>query len=582
MKKRRLRSSLPYLIAMASLMLTLVGWFLSYRSVALYNQARFQTLSNKIRADIGFRMQTYVNTLLQTRNMIAVSPYVSRGAFKSYVQGLNFETHYPGMQGIGYLETIRHKDLKSHISQVKSEGFPKYDVYPKGKRDHYYAVTYLEPQDALNDKFMGFDMFTDDLLREAMLKANLLNAPTASGIINLSTKGKEEPGFVIFVPIYKNKSSIETESLRTKNLVGFLFSVFKSDDLFEGIFKEPSPEDQIGYSLETTNGHERKFYDHTPGHGPGFFDKTFKFEIAGEPWVLKTYTLPIFKEKSYEWISWLALGLGGLITLILFQAIANYTKHTSLEISRSAENANLYRQAQEAIKVRDEFMGIASHELKTPITSLKLQLEMIVRLIRNNDQNPSTDKQVHLTVSAQKQVSRLISLIENLLDASRISAGKLVLNLETVDVTELSHDILDRLQPQINECGSPFSWDIQDKVEGEFDRLRLEQVIINLLTNAIKYGLRKPIKYSLHAKDGFITVQVEDQGVGISGEDLNKVFERYERIQNTSQASGLGLGLFILKQIVSAHGGEIELKSELEKGSIFLVRIPFGGPKAQS
>lgn len=574
MKKRRLRSLLPIIIALACLVLTFAGWYLSHRSVAMYNHARFQNLSNKIRGDIGFRMQTYVNTLLQTRNMISVSPYISRKAFKNYVQGLDFETHYPGMQGIGYVETIYHKDLKSHVSQVKSEGISNYHVWPKSKGKHYYAVTYIEPQSPANDKIMGFDMHTDETLKEAMIKANRLNAEAASGIINLSDNGKDEPGFVIFVPIYKNSSKILTESMRMENLVGFLFSIFRADNLFEGIFKKPSPEDQIGYSLKTGDAHPRQFYNHTPGRVPGLFEKTFKFEIAGEPWILKTYTLPQFDEKSYRWIPWLALGLGLLITFILYVMIANYSKQTQLEIGRSAENASLYRQAQEAIKVRDEFMGIASHELKTPITSLKLQLELILRILKSKDVDANRDKSIHLTTSAQKQVSRLISLIENLLDASRITAGKLVLNLESVDLSELSLDILDRLQPQFNESGSVLTTSIEENVVGNYDRLRLEQVIINLLTNAIKYGSGKPVSYTLLTTPENITIEVKDQGVGIAEEDLGKVFERYERIQNTSKASGLGLGLFILKQIVSAHGGSVEIDSTIHVGSTFRVVIP--------
>lgn len=574
MKKRRLRSFVPIVIALASLMLTFAGWYLSQRSVTMYNQARFQNLSNKIRADIGFRMQTYVNTLLQTRNMIEVSPYISRKAFKNYVQGLDFETHYPGMQGIGYVEIVRPKDLKSHVSQVKSEGIDKYHVWPKGSRKFYYAVTYLEPQSPANDHLMGFDMLTDETLKDAMVKSNRLNAQAASGIINLSNNGKDEPGFVIFVPIYKNSSKILTEAMRMQNLVGYLFSIFRADNLFEGIFKAPSPEDQIGYSLKTSDAHGRLFYEHTPGRGVSFFEKTFRFEIAGEPWVLKTYTLPVFDSKSYSYIPWVALGLGLLITIILYIMISNFSKQAQLEIKRSAENASLYRQAQEAIKVRDEFMGIASHELKTPITSLRLQLELILRILKSPDPIANKDKSVHLTTSAQKQVSRLISLIENLLDASRISVGKLVLNFEDVDVSELSADILDRLQPQFNESGSVLTSDIQGSISGNFDRLRLEQVIINLLTNAIKYGSGKPIHYTLTSTQSGICVEVKDHGVGIATEDLSKVFERYERIKNTSQASGLGLGLFILKQIVSAHGGEIELNSVLGEGSVFRVKIP--------
>lgn len=561
MKHRLIHPHLPRLIALVCLTLTMVGWFLTSRSVELYNQTRFRRMSGEVQSNIVVRMETYINALTQTRNMISVSPYLSRRSFSQYVKGLNFGEQYPGIQGIGYVEKIRDIYLGSHVAQARSEGLPFYKVWPVSKKKHYYAMTYLEPMDSLNRSMLGFDLSSVDELASSMKQAGSSNAPVSTQLVKLLSGS----GLVIFVPLYKNSSPIKTEAQRERNLVGFLASTFTAENLFKGIFRNREEKDQrVGFSVHV--GDDLLYQSHAVPEKLNLARK-YKLLVAGEIWMLNVFALPSFQERSYSWIPWASLALGFLITLVLYVSLRTYWKF-------SLENASLYQKAQEAIQVRDEFMSIASHELKTPITTLRLQLDLISRRLKQTNDETNLKKLQDGASGASKQVSRLISLIENLLDSTRVTAGKLVLNKEDVDVTDLSRDVVERVHLQAKEVGSEIITDIEENLAGLYDRLRLEQIMLNLLTNAIKYGDGQIIRFSVKALGETLKIQVADKGVGIGRDELARVFNRYERIENKSNAPGLGLGLYILKQIVEAHGGKVEVESVLGEGSTFTVTLP--------
>ncbi len=232
-----------------------------------------------------------------------------------------------------------------------------------------------------------------------------------------------------------------------------------------------------------------------------------------------------------------------------------------------------------AIEARDEFLSIASHELKTPITSLKLQLEITRRgLDPRKEVSPPEAKLLRCFDISMEQVRRISSLVEDLLDVSKMGAGKLPLNLEEFDLKEVIGGVADRLRDQLEEanCRLSLSFETDAALIVRGDRFRLEQVMINLLINAMKYAAGKPIQVSgsLSEDSGKIIVIVRDYGMGISKEMLSRVFNRFERALSQSRIGGLGLGLYISKQIVEAHGGLIRAESELGQGSSFIVELP--------
>lgn len=254
----------------------------------------------------------------------------------------------------------------------------------------------------------------------------------------------------------------------------------------------------------------------------------------------------------------------------------------SVERSMNEEKIKqLYDRANEAVKIRDTFMSIASHELKTPITTLKLQFQMLYRLINKQDLIPAKDL-IRPMSRVDNVVSRLIDLIDDLLDVTRISAGKLNYNPEPVELVPFVNEIIDDLIEEAHKKGSVINFHPMEKIHGLWDKHRLEQVIINLITNAIKYGDSGPIDVLIKKEADQAVVEVRDYGLGISQENLNKIFERFERVGNIHASSGLGLGLWIVKKILEGFGGSISVESKLNEGSIFRVCLPINVQSSDS
>jgi len=250
------------------------------------------------------------------------------------------------------------------------------------------------------------------------------------------------------------------------------------------------------------------------------------------------------------------------------------------EVARRAavgiDNARLYREAQEAIGVRDEFLTVASHELNTPVTSLKLTLQSMARAIESGR---AVDPQSmgRLVGRALRQATRLARLNEGLLDVSQIHAGQLPLELEPVDLAPLIRHAVDQFKPELAQARC--SIDIQEghHVVGFWDRARIGQILTNLLANAIKFGAGKPVEIVSCEERQIARILVKDHGIGIDPDRRDMIFERFERAASQNYG-GLGLGLYISRRIAEAHGGTIRVQSEIGAGSTFTVELPCAGP----
>lgn len=238
---------------------------------------------------------------------------------------------------------------------------------------------------------------------------------------------------------------------------------------------------------------------------------------------------------------------------------------------RQYQVRSLLKAQLEATNIRDEFISIASHELKTPLTSLKLQTQMTKRQILRPETllKSKMEKQLEYTI---QQVNRLNKLVDDMLDVSRMSAGKFSVNKSVFNFSELIEELLERFTPQFEAVGITYKNYITPGIMGHFDSYKIEQVINNLFSNAIRYSPRKTIKIGLHKSYDKIIFNVEDEGMGIASENLERIFERFERI--SSDISGLGLGLYITRHILELHNGTIRVESKLGEGSNFIIELP--------
>ncbi len=239
----------------------------------------------------------------------------------------------------------------------------------------------------------------------------------------------------------------------------------------------------------------------------------------------------------------------------------------------AVENARLYREAREAVQRRDDFLSVASHELKTPLTSLKLT---VAALDREAARAGTPDSFRSRLDRIQTQASRLATLVDQLLDVSRLSAGRLVLDLEPVDLSELAAEVVQRFGDEAGRLGTTVTLRATGPVLARADRQRLDQVLTNLVSNALKYGGGTAVEVQVDC----ITsprVRVRDAGPGIPAEEQDRIFERFERGGHADRRSGMGLGLWIVREIVHTHRGEVRVESAPGAGATFEVSLPRPG-----
>lgn len=245
--------------------------------------------------------------------------------------------------------------------------------------------------------------------------------------------------------------------------------------------------------------------------------------------------------------------------------VVSFLDITALETSE--------RELRQSLRARDEFVSVATHELKEPLNSILLCLQYLQRLVERYQSISSEQVRPELGV-LQRQGQRLGRLVDNLLDVSRINNNRLQLDPEALDFCELVNEIAERFREESRLAGSPISLHVCGPTIGYFDSIRVEQVIGNLLSNAIKYGDGKPIEVRVSSTPQTVTLQVRDHGNGIAAEDQARIFDRFERAATAHRRMSLGLGLYIARSIVQLHGGNISVQSEPGSGSTFTVELP--------
>ena len=232
-------------------------------------------------------------------------------------------------------------------------------------------------------------------------------------------------------------------------------------------------------------------------------------------------------------------------------------------------------ELEHAVRMRDDFMSIVSHEVRTPLNGLILETQLRkMHLARDNASAFTLDKMKAMVERDERQIQSLIRLIEDMLDVSRIRTGKLSIRPSEFDLSAAVGNLLERFAAQISAAGSSVNYRSEQPVVGQWDEFRIEQVVSNLLTNALRYGAKKPIDVSVYTRSAWAVIEVSDQGIGISEENQQRIFHQFERIAGSHVVTGLGLGLYISEQIVAAHDGQISVHSALGEGATFRVCLP--------
>jgi signal transduction histidine kinase len=269
-----------------------------------------------------------------------------------------------------------------------------------------------------------------------------------------------------------------------------------------------------------------------------------------------------------------AVGRGAFVSLSIGDSlIALHAFMVSVAMTALVLGATAAERTR-AIRARENFISIASHELRTPLAPIRLQVQRMLRGLQKHPETMPPERVVEALEVVDRQVGRLTSLLENVLDLTRLRLERLPLSLADLDLSTLVDEIASTLREPLAQAQCTLRIDRRGTVTGTWDRARLTQVLNNLLVNAMRHGGPGPIDLALMGDDDKVAVVVRDHGPGIPAGDADRVFRRFEHAARQAEAHGLGLGLYISREIIQAHGGKLTVESPSGGGAAFRIELP--------
>ena len=671
---KRLNKFIPFVVFLLGMAVTLVATLTITRLGIMEEKALFEGLVQKTEEAFQDRFETYVTLLRSSSGLFAASDVVTKNEFKTFVDVYDLHNKYPGVQGIGFAKRVL-PDNKDGSMRT--------------------AIIYLEPLDVRNQAAMGFDMYSEPVRRAAMDKAWMTGQPAATGKVTLKQEigDEKQAGFLLYLAVYQKNMPLNTQEQRRKALVGFVYSPYRVEDLFNNIF-EVGHHTGVGMRVYDGESQSENNLIYTSGDfvDEPLFEEPHVFDLFGERWLIDYHANGDLPPSFERRLTPLVLGIGVILSLVLFvitklqndarsriESVASNLRVSKEVLRQSQERYRLvvdnasdlinildlegnylyaspsyqetlgykpevlvgksifenvhpedvgivkrqlvqatkgkpiravYRIAHrnghyliieglrkvikdmankpfliitvardvtlrvELEKRKDDFISMASHELKTPLTSLKIYTELLFRRISKRQQAEAEAEEQTYLVKMNKQINKMVGMINDLLDVSRIESGKIVMNITEVEVEkvvrETCEDIARSVKHKLIVEGH-----ISSKAYG--DKERLGQVVGNLLNNAIKFSPEADrVLVKLKEENRKILVAVQDFGVGIKKEDQKRIFEKFYQTEGAKvgSASGLGLGLYITSEIIRRHKGKIWVESEVGKGSTFYFSLP--------
>jgi PAS domain S-box-containing protein len=318
------RAWVPHFVLAVALLLTVLAAYYVSATAEARDRLQFQNTVQHAQTSIQSRLETYIASLRAGTALFSASEEVTRDEFRHYVEALDFPHRYPGIRGIGFSVRVRAEEKDALVARMRREGFPEFKIWPEEPpRSEYHTIIYLEPRDRRNMAAIGFDMFTEQVRREAMQRASDTGSPAVTGRVTLVQEidPEKQAGFLIYVPVYRNGQPVETAAEREAALVGFVYSPFRADDFFNGIL---GPESYRGIDIHVYDGQqiapEHLLHDSAPegnNRRPRFIATT-TIDVVGRPWTIEYATHPEFEKASGIHLVAFILPGGLLISLILF------------------------------------------------------------------------------------------------------------------------------------------------------------------------------------------------------------------------------------------------------------------------
>jgi signal transduction histidine kinase len=536
--------SVPWAVLAGALLFTIVTSSYVRLAGEQRDLARFENAVVRTQDLIDRRVDLYLVSLRGAAALFSAMDTVTMDDFREYVDRLGVQRYFPGIQGMGWTERL----------SAGPDG--------QGGLEEVHAIRYLEPLDERNRAALGYDMYSEATRRAAMARARDEGVPALSGRVRLVQEiyGPEQAGFLLYHPVYAGGSVPTGRDDRRATLKGFVYSPFRADDLFRGIFGADA---QPGVSFQIYSGTEVD-EDHLlhasgyPQHRPAF-QATRVVEQAGMPWTV-TYQSTSAFERTFN-------GRAPLIVLLVGLATSAWL------FSLARGQAEAREKAEAANRAKAAFLATMSHELRTPLNAIAGYVDLMDVEVAGK----LTARQRDYLERIKNAQSHLLGLIDNILNFAKLEAGRIHLRMEPVPIATAVAEAESIMGPDFAARRLEYTRLGGDGAVARADPDKLRQILLNLLGNAIKFtdpGGRVTVRWE--AEPSLVRVYVSDTGVGVPIEQLESIFHPFVQgdAELTRTSHGAGLGLAISRQLARAMGGDVTAWSEAGQGSTFTLSLP--------
>ena len=544
---------------------------------------RFEQEGIKNTRIIEEQLETIAQELMGIASLFKISKNITRSGFKAYTSPLLKKNNF--IESFQWIPRVQQDQRSALESMAQKDGFINFKftslsknttIITAPKKNEYSPIYYMEPHSD-DESFLGFDISTQPVLLNLMNQARDSGEIVAASTVNLIHKNPEKMVALFYLPIYEGVDTPKTIEGRRNLFLGTVLGTYQIKNMLE---KTINPYLTSGMFL-TVLDEDRKSELYGNLKENALIKKEMALRFSQIHWFLVWQGNLEFQKGPNRLHNWLSAAVLVLIVFIavIFQILSSRARRIESEVClRTDELKNLKNKLEEKnltlhelIKVKNELLGMASHDLRNPLTSIKGYSEFLLKKGTTLKEETRTDflKIIH---SAS---GNILGLLNDLLNLSSIESGQLVLNLQPGNLRGLIEERVKLYTHLATEKNIHFNISFQQTTAISFDTPRIGQVLDNLLTNAIKFSpVGSTIGITMESGDGFVRVTVTDEGPSIKNEDLDDLFQPFNKIGSDSTEKGTGLGLAIAKKMVALHGGTLTFKSSKNQGASFSFELP--------
>lgn len=574
---------------------TIFAWNLTRTTTYERNLAAFSTLAKDSEQALLHRIESYRQSLDSGAALFATSERVSKSDWKTFVDILKIEETLPGINGIGYIEPVPRSREAEYLANMAARGARDVNVHPRTQSSEILSISYIEPISS-NREAVGLDIGFENNRRSAAYHARDTGKATITKRILLVQDKTKSPGFLLLRPMYRSGYALDTVSGRRDAFRGWIYAPFVASRFMQGL----TASQDTNFDIKVYDGHSASstqlIFESRTASGKRQEPKYSVQEILpimGQQWTVTWHSTPEFEnsvgtgEPTFVLIGGLALILA-FSTLVIFYArreayvqdeVNNQTRKL---VDKEKEIVSALEVAEAATGAKSKFLANMSHEIRTPMNGVI----GFTQLLDDGTLNPTQEKYVRLI---SESGSSMMKLLNDILDISRVDSGSIAITPEPSDVRHLLEGCVKLFSPSAEEKHLELRTDLHADIPDQInvDGFRLRQVVMNLLANAIKFTETGNITLKAIFIDPQqhgdstdsrpeLQISVSDTGVGIERDHQAAIFEPFTQEDDSTarKYGGSGLGLTISKQLVELMDGSIEIDSQVDRGSEFVIRLP--------